>query len=145
MFVFVFVYIKKYNLQTEKRKLNCRDYFSHFVILLVLKVCFSLVTQKLMINCTPRNQSNRWNFPTVMITFVISTTIWIRTKIDKSLKLHQMLYCWLDKFSHFFPATKIMYLHLFWWITLPAFCPLSTPLFLTKKQWLSWKVQQISF
>ena len=74
MFVFVFVYIKKYKLQTKKRKLNYRDYCSHFVILLVFKVYISLVTQKLMINCTPRNQSNRWNFPAVMIIRLIFFT-----------------------------------------------------------------------
>ena len=90
MFVFVFVYIKKYNLQTEKRKLNCRDYFSHFVILLVLKVCFSLVTQKLMINCTPRNQSNRWNFPTVMIIF---EKFQISFNTKKSLKFKLCFIC----------------------------------------------------
>ena len=49
MFVIAFVCIKKYKLQTEERKLNYRDYFSHLVILLVLKVFISLVTQKLMI------------------------------------------------------------------------------------------------
>ena len=75
MFFFFFAYIKKYKLQTEKRKLNYRDYCSHFVILLVLKVYISLVTQKLMINCTPRNQSNRWNFPTVMINRMASSAI----------------------------------------------------------------------
>ena len=69
MFVFVFVYIKKYKLQTEKRKLNCRDYFSHFLILLVLKGYTSLVTQKLMINCTPRNQSSRLIFLAIMINY----------------------------------------------------------------------------
>ena len=67
MFVFVFVYIKKYKLQTEKSELNYRDYCSHFVILMVLKVYISLVTQKLMINCIPHNQSNRWNFCAVII------------------------------------------------------------------------------
>ena len=49
MFVIAFVYIEKYKLQTEKRKLNYRDYFLHFVILLVLKVYIFLVMQKLKI------------------------------------------------------------------------------------------------
>ena len=74
MFVFVFVYIKKYRLQTEKCKLNYCDYFLHFVILLVLKVYISLVMQKIMINCTPRNQWYRWNFPVVMIKCDIGIT-----------------------------------------------------------------------
>ena len=49
MFVIAFVYIEKYKLQTEKRKLNYRDYFLHFVILLILKVYIFLVMQKLKI------------------------------------------------------------------------------------------------
>lgn len=68
---FGFFYIEKYKLRTRKRKLSCWDYFLHFVILLVLKVYFPLVRQKLVINCTPCNQLNRWNFRTVIITVVI--------------------------------------------------------------------------
>ena len=56
---FVFAYIKKHKLQVRNSKLNYRDYFAYFVILLVLKVYFPLVTQKSMINCTPHNQSDR--------------------------------------------------------------------------------------
>ena len=59
MFAFILVYIKKYKLQTSKLKLNDRDYFAHFVILLVLKTYFRLVTQNLLINCTRRKKSNR--------------------------------------------------------------------------------------
>ena len=59
MFAFILVYIKKYKLQTRKLKLNDRDYFAHFVILLVLKTDFRLVTQNLLISCTPRKKSNR--------------------------------------------------------------------------------------
>ena len=59
-----------------------------------------------MINCTPCNQSNRWNFPTLMIVYIYiyiyiyeMNTIFVNSKNNKTSDFYRLLLNLSDKIN----------------------------------------------